>query len=173
MRLGVVGPAHGVRGEVVVHPDADLADRLLPGLVCRPGGAGEAGADGERAVLEVAAVREHKQRTLVRFAGVDDRAAAESLRGVVLEIDRAEVGADEDTLWVADVVGAEVVTAAGEAVGAVRRVDDGPAHDWLIVARPDGGEVMLPLVDELVDVDSDAGRVTVHALPGLLDDDWA
>lgn len=171
MRLGIVGPAHGVRGEVVIHPDADLADQLVPGLVCRTGGV--RGDEGGGGTLEVAAVREHKERTLVRFAGVEDRATAESLRGVVLEIDRADVEADEGTLWVADLLGAEVTTEGGEPVGVVQRVDDGPAHDWLVVARSGGDEVMLPLAEELVDVDPDTARVTVRPLPGLLDDDWA
>lgn len=163
VRLGVVGPAHGIRGEVIVHPDADLAEVIEPGLVCR---------HGDGALLEIADVREHKQRTLVRFAGVEDRTAAEALRGTVLELDPDDVALDEDTLWVEALLGAEVVDDGGAAVGTVRRVDDGPAHDWLIVAAADD-ELMVPLVDELVEVDAEAGRVTVRSLPGLLDDDWA
>lgn len=163
VRLGVVGPAHGLRGEVIVHPDADLVDLLEPGLVCRRG-------DG--APLEIVGVREHKQRFMVAFAGVDDRTEAEALRGTVLEIDRADIDTDADTLWVDALLGAEVVGDDGELVGVVERVADGPAHDWLVVARPDGGELLVPLTDELVDVDEAAPRVTVHSVPGLLDDDW-
>lgn len=162
VRLGLVGPAHGIRGDVVVHPDADLVDLVEPGRVCWR-------AHGE--ALEIAEVRQHKQRTLVRFVGIEDRTAAEALRGTVLELDPAEIEPDEDTLWVEGLVGAAVVDDAGTAVGAVQRVDDGPGHDWLVVASDDG-EAMVPLVDELVDVDMEAGRITVHALPGLLDDDW-
>lgn len=163
MRLAVVGPAHGVRGEVTVHPDADLAELLQPGLVCRR-------EDGT--TLEIVDVREHKQRTLVAFAGIDDRTAAEALRGAVLEIDRTEVDIEEGTLWVDALLGVEVVDHDGDLVGVVERVDDGPAHDWLVVARPDGGELLVPLTDELVDVDEDTPRITVGSLPGLLDDDW-
>lgn len=163
MRLGVVGPAHGVRGEVMVHPDADLAELLEPGLVCRREGG---------AALEVAGVREHKQRLLVSFVGIDDRTAAEALRGAVLEIDRADIATDDDTVWVDALLGADVVGDDGELIGLVERVDDGPAHDWLVIARPDGGELLVPLTEELVDVDEETPRVTVHSVPGLLDDDW-
>ncbi len=163
VRLGMVGPAHGVRGEVIVHPDADLAELLQPGLVCRR-------EDGPP--LEIVDVREHKQRTLVAFAGIDDRTDAEALRGAVLEVDRADVDTDEATLWVDALLGVEVVDHDGELVGMVERVDDGPAHDWLVVARPDGGELLVPLTDELVDVDQETPRIAVRALPGLLDDDW-
>lgn len=163
MRLGVVGPAHGVRGEVIVHPDADLAELLEPGRVCRR-------EDGTP--LEIVAVREHKHRLLVSFAGVDDRTAAEALRGAALEVDRADIDIDEDAVWVDALLGAEVVSDDGDLVGVVERVDDGPAHDWLAVARPDGGELMVPLTEELVDVDEATPRVTVRSVPGLLDDDW-
>lgn len=161
-RLGVIGPAHGTHGEVLVHPDADLVDALAAGLVCRR-------ADGDP--LEVVGVREHKQRVVVRFAGVDDRDAAEALRGTVLEVDRHEV-TDDDAVWVDALLGAEVADDGGDLVGLVEGVEDGPAHDWLVVARPDGGHARVPLVEQLVEVDTTAGTVTVRAVPGLLDDGW-
>jgi 16S rRNA processing protein RimM len=45
----------------------------------------------------------------------------------------------------------------------------GTAHDLLSVRLPDDRTVLVPAVAALVDVDLDAGRVVVDALPGLLD----
>lgn len=153
--LGTVGKPFGLAGDVYVWPDPDLGDALEPGVRCTAG-------DDE---LEIAAVRRHKGRPVVRFVGVDDRASAERLRDRHLEVDRDTVTSD-DTVWADDLLGREVLDAAGGLVGVVDGVLDGAAHDFLVVARPDGGEVLIPTVDELVDL---ADPVVVHGPPGLTD----
>ncbi|CAN5814300.1 hypothetical protein BH23ACT10_BH23ACT10_00220 [soil metagenome] len=153
--LATVGKPFGLAGDVYLWLDPDLAEALLPGLVVTAG-------DRE---LEIAGVRRHRGRAVVRFAGVDDRDTVDALRGMALEIDRAAV-ADDGLIWTDDVLGREVVDLSGALVGVVETVRDGPAHDYLVVARPDGGEVLIPVVDELVDI---ADPIVVHGPPGLID----
>ena len=153
--LGSVGKPFGLAGEAYVWLDADLQDALTPGVRCV--------ADGRE--LEVTGVRWHKGRPVVRFAGVDDRDAVAELRGMELEIDRAAIAAN-DVLWTDDVLGREVVDASGAVVGVVEAVLDGAAHDFLQLARPDGGELLIPVVDEIVDLDD---PIVVHGPPGLVD----
>jgi 16S rRNA processing protein RimM len=157
--LGTVGKPLGLAGDVYVWPDPDLGDALQPGVRCTAG-------DDE---LEVATVRRHKGRPVVRFVGVDDRTAAERLRDRRLEVDRDTVDTD-GTIWADDLLGREVVDAADQLVGVVDGVLDGAAHDFLVVARPDGGEVLVPVVAELVDL---TDPVVVHGPPGLVDPDEA
>lgn len=102
----------------------------------------------------------------MRFEGVADRDAAEALRGMVLHIPRAQVPLAQDALWTADLLGREVVDDDGRIVGVVEGARDGAAHDYLVLARPDGGELLIPAVTELVDVDSDP--IVLHAIPGLV-----
>jgi 16S rRNA processing protein RimM len=158
--LGTVGKPFGLAGDVYVWLDPDLGETLVAGLSC------EAGAR----TLEVAQVRRHRGRPLVRFVGVDDREAALELRGLTLEVDRSAVSTDDDTVWADDVLGREVVDATGALVGLVDGVLDGAAHDFLVVARADGGELLIPVVAELVDL---ADPVVVHGPPGLVDPDQA
>lgn len=153
--LGTVGKPYGLAGDVYVWLDPDLGDALEPGLRV------SAGARD----LEVAAVRRHRGRPVVRFVGVADRAGAAALRDMTLEVDRAMVSSS-DTIWVDEVLGREVVDSTGAVVGVVEGVLDGHAHDFLRVARPDGGELLVPVVDELVDI---AETVVVHGPPGLID----
>lgn len=153
--LGTVGKPFGLAGDVYVWLDPDLGDALTPGVRCTAG-------DDE---LEVAVVRRHKGRPVVRFVGIDDRIAAERLRDRPLEVDRDTV-ASEGTIWADDLLGREVVDAAGDLVGVVEDLLDGAAHDFLVVARPDGGEVLIPTVAELVDL---TDPVVVHGPPGLTD----
>lgn len=156
--VGVVGKPFGVRGDVYVRPDPDLEHDFAVGTAyVLP--------DGRR--LEVAEARLHGNRLLVRFQGIEDRAAAEELRGAVLTVPRDQVPLEGDALWAADLVGREVRDPHGAVLGVVEGFLDGPAHDYVVVARPDGGEVQVPLVEELVDLGSDV--VVIRIIPGLLD----
>ncbi|MDQ3973539.1 MAG: PRC-barrel domain-containing protein, partial [Actinomycetota bacterium] len=92
---------------------------------------------------------------------------AEALRGLVLTVARDEVVLDEDAFWSADLLGCEVVDDAGTVLGILEGVLDGTAHDYLVVARPDGGEVLVPAVADLVEISAD--RVVVHTIPGLME----
>ena len=107
---------------------------------------------------------------LLRFAGVEDREAAEPLRGSLLSIPMEaarELGAGE--YWRHQLVGLAVVDSEGNDRGVVAEVLPGAAHDLLEVRRPDGVTVLVPAVAALVEVELEAGRVVVRALPGLLD----
>lgn len=158
--VATVGKPFGLRGEVYVFADADLGDELSPGA--------EYPTDrGTRLVVAASHVQRGSRR-VVHFEGVADREQAEALRGTVLGRAQSAVPLEEGSVWVADLIGREVVDAHGELLGVVEAVADGAAHDYLLVARPDAGEVMLPFVPELCEVTAE--RVVVQAIPGLFDD---
>lgn len=160
---GAVGKPFGMHGEVYVFADPDLGVEFTPGALFS---AGEGSWKG--LVLRVASSRVHRARCLVRFDGVTDRDAAEALRGTVLLMPRSRVTLPDDALWTEELLGREVVDDGGALVGVVERALDGAAHDYLVVARPGGGELLIPAVAELVDVDVDP--IVLHAIPGLLED---
>ena len=157
--VGVIAKALGLKGEVFVRPDPDLDHEFVPGEEFTLAG-------GRR--LVVAAARMHSGRQVVRFEGVDDREAVAALRGELLEVPRETIGLAEDAFWNDDLLGRDVVDESGTLVGVLEATMDGAAHDYFVVARPDGGEVMVPAVAELVEVQDD--RIIVRAIPGLLDD---
>lgn len=157
--VGVVAKPLGLKGEVFVRPDPDVAHDFTPGA---------AFAAGDRWLVVVES-RLHSGRQVVRFEGVDSREGAEALRGTVLSVARDTVDLDEDAFWNDDLLGREVVDQNGDLVGVLEATADGAAHDYFVVARPDGGEVLVPAVAELVDVQPD--RIVIQAIPGLLDDD--
>ena len=168
--VGRIGRAHGIRGEVGVEvrtddPDLRFAD-----------GAQLATDPPERGPLTVVATRWHSGRLLVRFKGLDDRTAAENLRGtmLVIEVDESERPQDPDEFYDHQLVGLRVITTAGDEVGEVAEVLHLPVQDVLAIKRTDGVEVLVPFVQELVPaVDLDRGSVTVDPRPGLLDPEAA
>lgn len=107
---------------------------------------------------------------VIRFDGVDDRNAAEALRGLqmfVTSSSRRQLGADE--FWPDELVGLSVVSAHdGHRLGAVVDYVEGVGQDRLVV---DGayGRFEIPFVRDLVPVvDIAAGEVRVVPLDGLM-----
>lgn len=166
--VGRIGRPHGVRGEVSVQVRTDDPDRrLAPGAVLR--------TDPEAAgPLTVTSGRWHGGRLLLGVAGVEDRTAAERLRGVLLlvYVDAAERPDQPDEFYDRHLVGLRAETADGTVLGEVHEVLHLPGQVVLAVRRRGTGrESLVPFVAELVpEVDLAGGRIVVEALPGLLDD---
>ena len=166
---GILGKAHGLRGELylnlspeglqhlelgaefyVARPDPDApegAERLIPCAVTRAGGTA--------------------QRPLVRLDLAATREEAIALQGMELLAAGGELD-DLPFFRVGDLVGLRVETAAGGLLGEVTDVLESPAHEILQVRSPDGSALLLPLVDEVVTVDAEAGVLRVVA--GLVDE---
>ena len=123
-------------------------------------------ADGTSVVVETA--RDHRTRFLVRFRGVQTRDQAEGLRGPLFVEAAAARELEADEFWPHELVGADVVTATGESVGAVKEILPGSAQDLMVVDR-EGSDVLVPMVkDIVVAVDVGGRRVTIDPPEGLL-----
>ncbi len=151
LEVGRIVKPHGVCGEVAVEPVTNRPERrFAPGSVLH----------SDRGAMEVRSGRPHQGRWLVTFVGVDDRNAAEALRGLVLSADPLEE--EEGTLWVHELVGAEVVDRGGHTHGVVLAVEANPASDLLVLS----GDRLVPLVFV---VDQRPGVVVIDPPEGLLD----
>lgn len=187
--VGRVQRAHGIRGEVSVQVRTDEPERrfaigqglLLPeGLrperrVVVAASRAQAGSGSPESGKRDGPGPAGPQRLLLRFAGIDDRSAAETLHGAELtvELDRAESPVAAEEFYDHQLIGLGVLTGAGQAVGTVIAVTHRPVQDLLSIDI-DGAEVLVPFVAALVtEVDLTAGTLTVADVPGLLDPDTA
>jgi 16S rRNA processing protein RimM len=164
--IGRIGKAHGIKGEVTVEIRTDDPDgRFAPDAVLttdRP----------ERPTLVIERSRPHSGRMLVLFEGVPDRNTAELLRGTLLSVDAEDDPEidDPDEFYDHQLVGLAAVTVEGVAIGAVSDVVHLPASVLLVVTTPEGREVLVPFVAEIVpEVDLAGGRVVVDPPPGLIE----
>ena len=116
---------------------------------------------GERD-LSIAARRGTAEHPIVALVGVDDRSAAEALRGETIAVPRAALGAlEEGEYLVDDLIGCEVVD-GGRLVGRVQDVLLLPSADALEVERPGEESLLVPLVGDAVrNVDIGGGRVDI------------
>jgi 16S rRNA processing protein RimM len=169
--VGHISKPHGTRGELFVWP---LSDR--PGTLFDAGESLLIGdADGTiPASFETIAIersRPFKRGFLVKLEGRDDRSAVEPLAGQYIWAPVSGLSPlEEGEVFYHELLGAEVVTREGEAVGVVREVfETEPAH-LLEVRGADGKTRLIPFSERIVrDVDVAARRIVVDPPPGLLD----
>ena len=167
--VGVVGRAHGLRGDVAVDLRTDEPEvRFAPGSVL--------GTEGTSSKLTVASMRDGAAgRLVVRFVEAPDRTAAEGLRGRVLTavVDAHErpAGDDPEEYYDRQLRGLRILDADGNDVGVVSDVIHLPSQDMLAVTT-DGGERLVPFVSDLVGhVDLAAGTAQLSRAAGSLLDD--
>lgn len=68
----------------------------------------------------------------------------------------------------------DVVLADGTEIGRITEITHLPSQDLFIVERPDGSEVMIPFVEEIVTgIDLEEQRAVIDPPPGLIDADQA
>lgn len=164
VRVAEVARPHGIRGELRLKVDPDgsgvLFGRPLVRLVL---------PDGTERDACVTSARPVNKAVLVRLAGVDDRDAAEALRGAAVYVDRDALPAtDEGEFYACDVEGAKAVLRTGEEVGIVRSLASYPTCDALVIERPDGARLEVPLVEGYVDeVDAENQIVRLATIEDL------
>ncbi len=163
--VGVVGRAHGIRGDVTIDVRTDEPDRRFAvGQILR--------AEDATRTFRVVSSRSHSGRLLVLFAELSDRTSAEQARGIrlVTDVDPTERPADPDEYFDRQLVGLDVLTVDGVEVGRVTGVLHHPEQDVLEV-RGDGTQHLIPFVSAIVpEVDLAAGTLRLADIPGLLGD---
>ena len=95
---------------------------------------------------------------------------AEALAGLELRMPSASLAPlPPQTYYRHDLVGCEVRDTAGGVIGEVTAVEGTLDRSYLVVPRP-GGDVMIPMVDEIcVSVDIPERRIVVNPPDGLLE----
>ena len=160
LTAAIVGPAHGLRGEVIVDVRSDDPEVLAPGA--------RLDVAGQKRHFTVRSVRVRKERVLASFEQCNSREEAEALRGARLLVDAHP---EEDAWYPHELKGLQARTPSGDPLGTVSGLTPGAAQDLLLVAT-DHGTVMVPFVTALVPtVDVEGGIVVIDASPGLFDDD--
>ncbi|MCL1922819.1 MAG: ribosome maturation factor RimM [Propionibacteriaceae bacterium] len=161
--VGTVGRAHGLHGEMYVNLRTDSPElRFTRGavLTCQD------------QVLTVASFRTHDHRGVVSFDEVGDRTAAEVLVGseLVARVETSQTPIEDNEFFDYQLIGLEVVSETGEAVGSITRVDHLGFQDNLVVETAHG-ERLIPFVADFVpEVNPTQGHVIVTPIPGLLVD---
>jgi 16S rRNA processing protein RimM len=175
-----VRPARGMDSACSLTSSTDSAggDGLLAGYVGRPHGLdGSFHVNRARPAL-LALGREvtlgGRRTTIVRLAGFDahpivrvdgcdDRDAAQALRGSSLLVDASLAPPlPDDEWWAEELAGCRVVDGQ-RSVGVVRSMLGLPSCECLEVERPDGPDLLVPMVrDAIRRIDVKAGEIDIN-----------
>jgi len=161
-KIGVIGKAHGVKGELGIQIDDDVFDRV----------------DAEYLVLKLDGIfvpffmEEYRFKSdsvaLVKFEGVDTQERARELTGVEVYFPRELAERDEEAeLSYAALVGYTLIdNNSGKPVGTIAYVDEQTIN--IMFELEDGR--LIPASEELiVDVDQKNRTITLDIPEGILD----
>ena len=165
LQVGVITTTHGVRGEVKVFPTTDDANRFkkLKKVILDTG--------KEQLDLEITQVKLFKNLVILKFKGIDNINDIEKYKGKSLYVTRENaVKLKKNEYFIADLIGLKAVSEDGTELGKITDVLQTGANDVYVVQQEDGQEVLIPAIrDCVLNVDLEAGIMTLHLLDGLLD----
>jgi 16S rRNA processing protein RimM len=159
-RIGRLGKAHGVKGEVSFQFDDDIFDRV----------------DCDYLVLDVDGIlvpffiEEYRFRSdsvaLVKFEDIDTQQRAQELTGCDVYFPRS-LADEDDSPTLAMLVGFDIVDAdTQKTVGRIAAVDDSTAN--ILFELED--DTLVPANDDLITaIDQAARTITMHLPDGLLE----
>lgn len=139
--IGQFGAPHGVRGEIRVTPMTDFPNRF----------------DGLKTVyldentsLTLDRTQYHGRQVLCKVRGVDDRDAADQLKGRLLKVRRSDVPPlGEGEYYQFDIVGLKVYDERAQLLGTVEEILVTGSNDVYVV-RGDGKEYLVPALKSVV-----------------------
>lgn len=165
LQVGVITSTHGVRGEVKVFPTTDDVTRFkkLKNVILDTG--------KENLKLEISGVKFFKNMVILKFKEFDNINDVEKYRQKGLYVTRENaVKLKKDEYFIADLIGLNVQTDEGEALGTMTDVLQTGANDVYVIRMADGEELLLPAIKECIQkIDVEGGNMLVHLLPGLRD----
>ncbi|RXI98030.1 ribosome maturation factor RimM [Anaerobacillus alkaliphilus] len=165
--VGKVVNTHGVRGEVRVISSTDFADeRFAKGAKLYL----EHKDFNEKLLLKVASHRQHKNFDLLTFENYHNINDVVAFKGGVLQVDEKQLSElDEEEFYYHEIIGCDVETDQGEAIGKVKEILATGANDvWVIQRRNGGKDLLVPYIEQVVkEVDIKEKRVVIHLMEGL------
>lgn len=174
VELGRVGEAWGIKGWVRIQPHSADTEALFASKDWylqppEPRFARGFSAFSGPVAVRVAEIKVHADGVVARLEGMDDRNAAEALKGVRISLPRSAFPAtpEGEYYWV-DLIGLRVVNREGVDLGVVRDLMPTGPTSVLVLEYPtvqDGVETvaerLIPFVSAYIDdVDRTARRIT-------------
>ncbi len=160
--IGEVVKPWGYRGDVKVKILTDFPKRLSKIKTVYLG--------TETRAVQVERARLHSGFALFKFEGYDTEQSVAKFRGQAIQIPIEEAAPlGKGQYYHHQIIGLEAVTSEGEPLGRVEEILETGANDVYLVRRPDGGELLLPAIQDVIqEIDLENGRLVVTLLPGLI-----
>ena len=162
--VGYLRRAHGVRGEMVMEVHTDFPERLTPKTKVFVG--------GDYQPMTIAAVRGHGEGLLVKLEGLDTPEATSRYRNQLVYVTAADrPKLPEGRYYYHELIGFDVVDEEQNSLGKLSEIMQTGANDVYVVVRPDGSEILFPVVSSVVlSIEREHRLIRVHVPEGLIED---
>jgi 16S rRNA processing protein RimM len=163
--VGRIQAPYGIKGWVHIASFTDPRENIERYSPWRLAGAG---GSREWRLVDVEQIRPHKQGYVAKLAGIDDRNAAEVLKGTLIGVPESSLPppAADEYYW-RELIGSRVRNVDGAVLGRVRELIETGADDVLVVTPEQGEsgpaeERLIPFhATYVLKVDRDAGEIQV------------
>ncbi len=161
LMIGIIGAPHGVNGAMRLRIISDFPERLatLSHVYI--------GDDPQRRRLR--SLRGASPTAVLEVNGISSRDEAALYRGMPLYMDiRDAKPLDEGEYYWHQLIDMTVVSPEGETLGVLTGILQTGANDVYVITQPDGGELLLPAIKEIVlDIDLPNKRIVAKPLEYL------
>lgn len=162
MVIGEIAGPFGVHGEIKIDPLTDYPERFetLRRVYLGP----------SREEHGVVRARLHKRQVLAKLAGIDTPEQVEGLRRQEVLVPRAEAAKlPEGHYFFDDLIGAQVFTTGGRALGAITDILRTGSNDVYVVGEGRDAALIPAIKGAVAELDLPARRVVIE--PWVLDTD--
>lgn len=162
--VGQLRRPHGVKGEIRMSVWTDFPERLKAGT--------NVFIKRKEEPLQVRSTRWHGSDLLISFEEFTTREDVGTLRNEILLVPAKELPPlPSGEIYIHELIGMEVFDVDTElSLGTVAEIIETGANDVFIVRNHQGGEILLPDIEDVVlAIHSDKREIQVRLLPGLVD----
>lgn len=165
LEVGKITSTHGVKGEVKVVPLTDDPQRFeeLKWVFLDKGNSMEK--------YNIDSVKYQKNNVILKFREVKDMDTAQSLKGVMLKVDRQNaVKLPKDSFFICDLIGLQVYDETGVLLGKLNNILKTGSNDVYIINDDKGKETLIPALKSVVKkISIEEGKIIVIPQEGLVD----
>ena len=165
LKVGQIVNTQGIKGELRVYPLTDYKERFeeLDWVYID-------GFDNQKFYIEE--IKYKSSLVIIKFKGIDDMNQAETFKMKYLLIDRVYARElPEDTYFIADLIGVEVLNLKEEIIGTLDNVIQSSGNDiYEVISVKNHKKILIPAVGEFVKkVDIKNKKIYVDLIEGLIE----
>lgn len=167
IQIGVFAKPHGIHGEITAVLDIDFEDlKNLRCIILK--------IDGINVPFFLKNIRPKGRDTaLLSIDGYNSESDIREFTNAPIYALKDEVPEnspeDEDGFYISDFIGYDILDVQGHPVGAIIAFDDSTENVLLVVRRPDGTQVYVPVADEFfIEINPETKTIIMDLPEGLL-----
>lgn len=167
LEIGQIVSTHGIKGEVRLNPWCDTPEFVKKFKTLYRDDKGNNS-------FKVVSCRTHGNVAVLKLEGIDTVESAQALRNTVLYMKRSDVNLPEGKWFVSELIGCDVLDYDHNNIcyGELTDIDSGTANDIWYIKTPDGKEVLIPAIkDVVIKCDVADNKVYIRPLRGLFSED--